>query len=105
MAATTARLFDLRFVIGLLFAIFGVLVTGAGVFASDEEIEQAAGMNISLWTGLAMLAVSAVFFGWLLRAPLEVAHSRAEIEAEHLDERWGEQEVPPDLPPNDERPA
>lgn len=98
MSTKTARLFDLRFVIGLLFAIFGVLVTGAGFFAGTEEIAQAAGMNISLWTGLAMLATSAVFFGWLVRAPLEVAHSRAEIESEHLDEQWGEPELPPDDP-------
>lgn len=89
------RLLDLRFSIGLLFAIFGVLVTAAGLFASDEDVAQAAGINISLWTGAAMLLLSGAFFAWLLTAPVEVAHSREEIEAEHLDEKWGEQEIGP----------
>ena len=90
------RLLDLRFSIALLFAIFGVLVTGAGLFASDDEVAQAAGINISLWTGGAMLLLSGFFFAWLLTAPVEVAHSREEIEKEHLDEEWGEQEIGPE---------
>ncbi len=89
-----SRLLDLRFAIGLLFFIFGVLVTVAGFTVDDAEVAQAAGINISLWTGLAMLVLSAVFFGWLLRAPIEVAHSRAEVVEQHLDEEWGEQERP-----------
>lgn len=98
MAGKETRLLDLRFVIGLLFLIFGVLVTGAGLLADDAQIDQAAGINISLWTGLAMLVLSGVFFLWLALAPVEVAHSREEIRAEHLDEAWGEGEVPPKLP-------
>ena len=94
------RVFDLRFVIGLLFLIFGVMVTTAGLFASQEEIDQAAGINISLWTGISMLVLSGGFFLWLVKAPVEIPHSRAEIQAEHLDEQWGEQEVPPELPPH-----
>ncbi len=91
-----SRLLDLRFVIGTMFLIFGVLVTGAGLFADEADVEKAGGINISLWTGLAMLLLSAAFFLWLSRAPVEVAHSRAEVQREHLDEAWGEQEVPPE---------
>jgi hypothetical protein len=90
-----SRLLDLRFVIGSMFLIFGVLVTGAGLVADDASIEQAGGINISLWTGLAMLLLSGTFFLWFVKAPLEVAHSREEVIAEHLDEEWGEREVPP----------
>lgn len=90
-----SRLLDLRFAIALLFLIFGVLVTGAGILADEAEVEQAGGINISLWTGLAMLALSGFFFLWLSRAPLEVAHSRSEVHQLHLDEEWGEEEVPP----------
>ncbi len=90
-----SRLLDLRFAIALLFLIFGVLVTFAGVTADDAEVAQAADINISLWTGLAMLALSGGFFLWVSKAPIEVAHSRAEVHAEHLDEAWGEEELPP----------
>lgn len=90
-----SRLLDLRFVIAVLFLIFGVLVTGAGLLAGDADIAQAGGININLWTGGSMLVLSGVFFLWLTRAPVEVAHSRDEVAAEHLDEQWGEQDVPP----------
>lgn len=67
-----ARLLDLRFVISLMFAIFGILVTIAGVTAPPDQIERAAGINISLWTGLAMLALSLGMGLWLVLAPPDV---------------------------------
>ncbi len=67
-----ARLLDLRFVISLMFAIFGILVTIAGLTAPPDQIERAAGINISLWTGLAMLALSAGMGLWLVLAPPDV---------------------------------
>lgn len=70
--AKYARLLDLRFVIAVMFAIFGVLVTASGFTASNEDIEQAAGINISLWTGLGMLLLSAGFAIWLAMAPPDV---------------------------------
>lgn len=66
------RLLDLRFVIALMFAIFGILVTGAGIMAPPDQIERAAGINISLWTGLAMLALSAGMGLWVAVAPPDV---------------------------------
>jgi hypothetical protein len=68
----TARLLDLRFVIAVMFAIFGILVTASGFTASNEEIQQAAGINISLWTGLGLLTLSAFFGIWVLRVPPDV---------------------------------
>lgn len=67
-----ARMLDLRFVIAVMFVIFGVLVTGTGLTASPDEIEQAAGINISLWTGLGLLGLAAFFGLWLLRVPPDV---------------------------------
>ena len=91
-----SRLLDLRFVIAVMFLIFGVLVTLSGFQATPEDIERAGGINISLWAGLAMLLLSGAFWLWLIKAPIEVATSREEVEAEHLDEQWGEKEVPPE---------
>lgn len=67
-----ARLMDLRFVIATMFAIFGVLVTASGFTADNEEIEQAAGINISLWTGIGLLLLSGCFTLWLVRVPPDV---------------------------------
>ena len=67
-----ARLLDLRFVIAAMFAIFGVLVTLSGFTASNEDIDQAAGINISLWTGLGMLLLSGGFTVWVVMAPPDV---------------------------------
>ncbi|MFN8125652.1 MAG: hypothetical protein U0R64_03990 [Candidatus Nanopelagicales bacterium] len=67
-----ARMLDLRFVIAVMFAIFGVLVTLSGLTASNEEIDRAAGINISLWTGLGLLLLSAFFGIWVARVPPDV---------------------------------
>ena len=56
--ARAANLFDVRRFIGGLFAIYGVILTILGIGGSDEDIDQAAGINVNLWTGLAMLAVA-----------------------------------------------
>lgn len=64
-----ARLLDLRLYIAALFAIFGVIVTIAGVFASSADIAKAAGININLWGGMGMIGVSAVFFVWAMARP------------------------------------
>ncbi|MEU3192958.1 hypothetical protein ABZ686_20500 [Streptomyces sp. NPDC006992] len=66
---TAARLFDVRRIIGGLFVVYGVLVTLAGVFASDEDLKKAQDININLWTGLAMLVLGLGFLLWLRLSP------------------------------------
>ena len=65
-----ANLFDVRRIIGGLFAIYGLILTILGIGASDADIEQAAGINVNLWVGLAMLLVAAIFLGWAFTRPL-----------------------------------
>lgn len=69
------RFMDLRFVLALLFVIFGILVTTAGLLASPQQIEKAAGINISFWTGISLLVLSAGFGVWWLLSPTEVPTS------------------------------
>jgi xanthine/uracil/vitamin C permease (AzgA family) len=69
-SATAARLFDIRFMIGGLFLIYGVIVTIAGITVSDANLAKAEGVNINLWTGLGMLALGIFFVVWLLLRPL-----------------------------------
>ena len=65
-----ANLFDLRRIIGGLFTALGILLTIMGLFASDAEIDKAAGVNINLWGGLGMLVLGLVFVVWALLRPL-----------------------------------
>ncbi|PZT69316.1 hypothetical protein DN402_20480 [Streptomyces sp. SW4] len=68
-SATAAKLFDIRRIIGGLFVIYGVIVTIAGITASDADIEKAEGVNINLWTGLGMLVLGLLFLLWLKLRP------------------------------------
>lgn len=75
-STTAARLFDLRLIIGGLFVVYGVIVTIAGINPSDASLRKSEGVNINLWTGLAMLLLGIFFLGWVkLRPvpPVEVA--------------------------------
>jgi len=69
-SATAARLFDIRRIIGGLFVLYGIIVTVAGITASDAEIDKAEGVNINLWTGLSMLALGVFFLLWLWLRPV-----------------------------------
>ena len=77
-----ALLFDIRSFTGSLFLIFGVIVTIVGLNASDADIQKAAGVNLSLIIGLVMIAMGAVFVGWVLLSPPEVLHSHEMTEDE-----------------------
>ena len=52
--SSAASLFDIRRIIGGLFTLYGVLVLGAGLSTGRRQ-KKAAGIDINLWTGLAML--------------------------------------------------
>jgi hypothetical protein len=62
---SAARLFDVRRVIGGLFVVYGLIVTGIGLFGtSGAQLDKAQGVNINLWAGLGMLALGVLFLLW-----------------------------------------
>lgn len=81
-ALRRARLYDLRSAIAALFTVFGVLVAITGLFASEEDLAKAEGVNLSLWTGLGMLALAAVFWIWLFVVPPDIptGHEASDFE-------------------------
>ncbi|MFC0600282.1 hypothetical protein [Streptomyces palmae] len=81
-SATAARLFDIRLVIGGLFAIYGVIMTIAGIGASDADLEKAQDININLWTGIGMLALGLFFLAWVRLRPVVPAPSTEERSGE-----------------------
>ncbi|MGW2568222.1 hypothetical protein [Streptomyces sp. NPDC001537] len=68
-SATAARIFDLRRIIGGLFVVYGVIVTIAGITDGQAAIDKAQGVNINLWTGIAMLVLGVFFLVWLKLRP------------------------------------
>ncbi|MFC7220445.1 hypothetical protein ACFQLX_20095 [Streptomyces polyrhachis] len=69
-SASAARLFDIRRIIGALFVVYGIIVTAMGIDPTDAELAKAQDVNINLWTGLAMLALGAVFLLWQWLRPV-----------------------------------
>ncbi|GAA0945019.1 hypothetical protein GCM10009554_39590 [Kribbella koreensis] len=67
-----AGAFDIRVVIALLIAIYGVVLTILGIIADPKEVDKAAGININLWGGLAMLVFAAIFTLWARLRPIVV---------------------------------
>lgn len=57
---------DLRFPIGLMFAIVGALLTIYGLTSNPAIYERSLGININLWWGLVMLVfgILMLWFGW-----------------------------------------
>lgn len=78
-SSTTAALFDLRSVIALLFLVYGLVLTVLGaVGESQAELDKAGGIDINLWTGIAMLCTAIGFALWVwLRPP--VVPARAQV--------------------------
>ena len=59
---------DIKLPIGLMFSIFGLMLTLYGWFTSDDEAlySRSLGVNINLWCGLGMLVFGLVMlaFAW-----------------------------------------
>lgn len=66
------RLFDLRYVIGALLGIYGVILVIRGALDGPAQLARAAGTEINLWTGVALLVVAAVFLVWARVRPLGI---------------------------------
>ena len=86
---TVSQLFDIRNIIGALLAIYGVLLTIAGLapglVASHDEtsgagnkVELYIGTDANWWVGIALLAVAAVFVAWAALRPVVVDLESAE---------------------------
>jgi len=53
---------DLRYPIGILFVVFGVLLVLYGLFGGTADDSRSLGINVNLWWGLIMLLFGGVMF-------------------------------------------
>ena len=51
---------DLRLPIGLMFSLFGVLLTLFGLLSDRGIYDRSLGINVNLWWGLVLIAFGAV---------------------------------------------
>jgi hypothetical protein len=79
-AARAANRFDIRRIIGGLFALYGVILLVTGIVGDHHVKTKAAGINIDLWSGIAMVVFAVLMIAWALMRPV----------APEPDERRGE---------------
>ncbi|WP_329571659.1 hypothetical protein [Kitasatospora sp. NBC_01266] len=62
---------DLRWILAMLFAFYGTVLTVLGAaFTTTEDLDRAGGVNVNLWVGIAMLVGAALFGGWARLRPI-----------------------------------
>ena len=69
---------DIRWPIGLLFVIFGVLLAGFGATSDASLYERSLGVNVNLWWGVVMLAFGALMLWLGIRGGRKQAPTAAE---------------------------
>lgn len=75
-----AGLFDIRNIIGLLMALYGLILVVTSFTTSEADKAKADGANLNLWTGLGLLALGAALIGWAVTRPIVV--DERELEAD-----------------------
>ena len=79
-ATRKANLFDIRRLIGGVFVIYGLILLLLGIFGSHASKNKAAGININLWAGIAMLVFAGLMLFWAFARPVmpEPAETRGQ---------------------------
>ncbi|MGP4016294.1 hypothetical protein [Saccharopolyspora sp. 5N708] len=68
----TAGAFDIRTVIALLFAIYGIVLIAVGATSGAEAIAKSSGININLYSGIGMFVFAVVLVLWARLRPISV---------------------------------
>jgi hypothetical protein len=60
---------DIRIPIGLMFSIFGVLITGYGLFTMSDTLmyQKSLGINVNIFMGILMLAFGLIMLWFSLK--------------------------------------
>lgn len=83
----TAGLFDLRFLIAVLFGTYGVVLTVMGALGpTAAELQKSGGWNVNLWCGVVTLGVAVLFSGWALIRPLQLPEQAPDMETDEQPE-------------------
>jgi cytochrome c biogenesis protein CcdA len=83
-ADASSSLFDLRYLIGGLFTVYGIILIVAAFFVSNVK---SGGININLWLGIAMLVLGLLFLLWARSRPLRIEGESALAQADETGPR------------------
>ncbi|HEY6307875.1 MAG TPA: hypothetical protein VI488_15595 [Candidatus Angelobacter sp.] len=72
---------DIRLPLGLLFLIFGLLLSGFGLISDNALYQRSLYVNINLWWGLVMLVFGLVMVGLARRSHRRLASSDSGVES------------------------
>jgi hypothetical protein len=81
-ASSSGRLFDLRYLIGGLFTVYGAVLTVASFFVGHAK---SGDIDINLWLGLSMLVLGLFFLGWARLRPLQADPRPTMVHRDRLD--------------------
>lgn len=75
----TAGALDIRAIIAYLIGVYGLILTGLGLFDfSEEDSAKADGYNVNLWAGIGMLVFAACFLIWNKLNPTKVPDGQSD---------------------------
>ncbi|SDT09415.1 hypothetical protein [Microlunatus soli] len=85
-AVRSTRRFDLRRILGALFGVYGIIVLLVGIVNHSTDGDKTGGIQINIWTGIAMLIAGLLFLLWdrLAPVPAEDIVSSLEQQQEEL---------------------
>jgi hypothetical protein len=69
-AVRRANMFDIRRLIGALFAVYGVILVVLGLVGSHTVKHKADNINIDLWTGIGILVFAVFMIAWGFLRPV-----------------------------------
>jgi hypothetical protein len=81
-AVRSTRRFDLRRILGGLFIVYGIIVAIIGLVNHSTDGDKTGGIQINLWTGLAMLVGGLLFLLWDRLAPVPAEDIIGSLERE-----------------------
>lgn len=66
----TAGAFDIRTFVAMLIGLYGLVLLVLGIVKSDDSTSE--GININLWTGIALVIAAACFQAWAMWRPVVI---------------------------------
>jgi len=65
-----AGLFDIRFIIGALLGIYGIILVLTGLIGSDDHVSNSKSINV--WSGIGLVVFALGFAAWSRLRPIVV---------------------------------
>ncbi|RKR73007.1 hypothetical protein [Frondihabitans australicus] len=86
----STRRWDLRRLLGGLFAFYGIICVILGIVHSSSDLHKTGGIAINLWAGIGMIVAAIAFLVWDRLAPVPEEDIVGSLEAQDHEKAVGE---------------